>query len=85
MGSAYILNSDGTKIQLARRPTLKAAQQIVGGYIEFVKVPNTNKTLVVNEDGKMKGLPLNMEATAMYWHSPIVGDVIVLTGWKTVR
>jgi len=83
MGSAYVLKFDGTRINLDHRPSLSEAQKIVGGYIEFVSLHN-KKTLVINEEGLLKGLPLNIEATAMYWHSPIVGDVIVLEGWKTV-
>jgi hypothetical protein len=83
MGSAYILKSDGTKIPLDHRPTLKEAQKIVGGYIEFAHCHN-KYTLVVDEEGLLKGYPLNKEATSMYGCSPIVGDVIVLEGWKTV-
>lgn len=85
MGSAYILKADGTKTPLARKPTLKEAQEIVGGYIEFAHCPYSPKhTLVVNEEGLVIGLPFNEAATTLYKASPIVGDVIVLEGWKTV-
>ena len=83
MGSAYILKADGTTVQLDHRPTFKEAREIVGGYIELVHCP-PKCTLVVNEEGLMRGLPLNKEATALYGYSTIVGDVIVLEGWKTV-
>ncbi len=84
MGSAYILKADGTKVTLDHKPTLKEAQTIVGGYIEFAKCPTNGVTLVVDEEGLLKSKPFNSEASKLYPYSPIVGDVIVLEGWKTV-
>ena len=46
-------------------PTLKAAQDFVGGYVEGIPFPNGDY-LIVNEEGKLKGLPLNPEATALW-------------------
>ena len=46
-------------------PDLKAAQDFVGGYVEGIPFPNGDY-LIVNEEGKLKGLPLNPEATALW-------------------
>jgi hypothetical protein len=83
---AYILKSDGTRVDLDHRPTLEESQKIVGGYIEFAHPrPPTGITIVVDEDGLMKHRPMNVKATELYGNiSPIVGDIIVLEGWKTV-
>lgn len=44
---------------------LKEMQEIVGGYIEIIHLGN-DKLMVVNEEGKLEGLPWNDEATKMY-------------------
>ena len=44
---------------------LKAAQDFVGGYVEGITLPNGDY-LIVNEEGKLKDLPLNPEATALW-------------------
>lgn len=67
------------------RPTLEEAQAIVGGYVEMV-VPSYNPhlQLLVNEEGLLMRLPVNMEATCLAGRM-IVGKAIVLTGearWK---
>ena len=84
---AVVFRVDGTKEELDHRPSLKEAQRIVGGYVELVKVGN-GITLVVDEEGLMKHKPLNKTATDLYrqrLHDDlIVGDVIALTGWRTV-
>jgi len=83
---ATIILASGEVKALDHRPTLKEAQEIVGGYIELVKVKGA--TLVVDEDGKMKNRPLNEVITKIYgpeiYGRIIVGDVILLRGWKTV-
>lgn len=62
--------------------TLEEMQTVVRGYIELVGLDETN-TMVVNEEGKLDGLPFNFEATKMFLlHYPesndfIVGDVLV--------
>lgn len=42
--------------------TLLELQGFVDGYVEYVYLSN-NKVLVVDEDGKVKGKPVNMVAT----------------------
>jgi len=46
-------------------PDLKAAQAFVGGYVEVVSFPNGD-LLLLNEEGKLMGLPLNPEATTLW-------------------
>ena len=46
-------------------PTLKEAQEFVGGYVEGITFPNGDY-LIINEEGKLIGLPLNPEATALW-------------------
>mgnify|MGYP003643153177 CR=1 len=45
-------------------PSLKQAQKFVGGYVELVKVKDG--ILLVNEEAKLKQLPVNNVASAMY-------------------
>ena len=60
--------------------TLKELQAVVGGYIECLPL-KTGMTMVVNEEGKLKGLPYNDLATAIAYNSGymdiIVGSVLV--------
>lgn len=75
--SGVKISTDGTSkvvIFENRFITLKEMQEIVGGYIEFIYLPN-NKILVVNEEGKLNNLPVNEIATFIYF--PIIRDVIV--------
>jgi len=46
-------------------PTLKSAQEFVGGYVEGISFPNGDY-LIVNEEGKLIGLPINEEATKLW-------------------
>ena len=46
-------------------PDLKAAQEFVGGYVEGIPFPNGDY-LIVNEEGKLRNLPLNEEATKLW-------------------
>ena len=53
-------------------PSLKAAQDFVGGYIEGITFPNGDY-LIINEEGKLQNLPLNVEATTL-WRSTFTKD-----------
>ena len=46
-------------------PTLKSAQQFVGGWVQGITFPNGDY-LILNEEGKMYNLPLNKEATKLW-------------------
>ena len=53
-------------------PDLKTAQDFVGGMVECITFPNGD-VLIVNEEGKLMGLPLNPEATAL-WRAHFTKD-----------
>ena len=46
-------------------PQYKAVSDFVGGMVECVQFPNGD-LLLLNEEGKLMGLPLNPEATALW-------------------
>ena len=51
---------------LKDEPDLKSAQEFVGGIVECITFPNGDLLIIVNEEGKELGLPLNPEATALW-------------------
>ena len=81
-----IIKTDGTRqpVQPANGSdfTLEEMQAIVGGYIELVELDG-NTTMVVNEEGKLLGMPYNAGADREF-HSRfpsskdfIVGNVLI--------
>ena len=46
-------------------PDYKAVSKFVGGMVESVSMPNGD-LLLLNEEGKLMGLPLNPEATTLW-------------------
>ena len=46
-------------------PNLKEAQEFVGGYVEGITFPNGDY-LIINEEGKLIGLPLNEQASKLW-------------------
>jgi len=77
---AIVIRADGTEREVEGKLTLPAMQTIVGGYIQQVATRD-GRYLIVDEDGKYKGKPVNEKATQPFWplHDTIVGDVLVLT------
>lgn len=73
---ARIIKSNGEEISLLGR-SLEAYQQAVGGYIEEIYLPD-GRVMLVNEEGRLHGLPPNPEASGLAGQA-IVGDVVVLT------
>jgi hypothetical protein len=59
-------------------PTLKEAQDFVGGYVEGIQFPNGDY-MIINEEGKLINLPLNVEATAL-WRATFTKDKYI-TGY----
>ena len=63
------INTKATEFKIIEdpkdEPTLKAAQAFVGGYVEMITFPNDD-ILIFNEEGKLRNLPLNPEATALW-------------------
>ena len=53
-------------------PTFEQAQEFVGGYVEGITFPNGDY-LIINEEGKLKSLPVNEEATKL-WRSTFTED-----------
>jgi hypothetical protein len=78
---ALILKVDGTRQDIIPDNkddslSLEQLQAAVGGYLEVVAVPNSFNTLLVDEDGNMKKLPLNVEASKLA-QRPIVGNAVL--------
>ena len=76
-----------TKTITDKEPTLKEMQKFVGGYIEVVDAPNGDQ-IVLNEEGRIFGLPINYEASE-YWlgkgqyddlYNNILGNALILKG-----
>ena len=68
-----------------KAPTLKELQALVGGYIQVVYVDDGKTQIVMDEEGKLKGKQVNLEATGVWFPDQyilpdvIVGDAVVLT------
>ena len=60
-------------------PNYKKVSEFVGGMVECITFPNGD-LLLINEEGKLIGLPLNPEATAL-WRATFDNDNFV-TGRK---
>ncbi len=73
---ATLIKASGQRVDDYPSDTLTQMQQAVGGYIE--PVYTNNKVVIVNEEGLLKDLPLNIEVSAMVGKM-IVGDAIVFT------
>ena len=57
-------------------PDLKAAQDFVGGYVEGIPFPNGDY-LIINEEGKLIGLPINEQATKL-WKETFDNDNFIM-------
>ncbi len=77
---ATVLSVDGTQASVAPRCapsfTLEELQALVGGSIEVVALED-GRLLVLNEEGKVEGLPYNEQATALARGCLFPGDFIV--------
>lgn len=87
MNRATWVTVDGIEQDLGHQPTLAEAQRLVGSWVELVKVKG--RILVVDEEGKLKDKSVNKLITDRYGSQvgggSLVGDVIVLEGWRTVK
>ena len=74
--------ANGSDFTLEEMQADGTTRSIVGGYIELVELDGST-TMVVNEEGKLIPLSLNLEASRIFRaHHPaskdfIVGDVLV--------
>ena len=65
---------------------LRELQRLVGGgnvaFVESIACPHNSCLMFVDEDGRMKGLPENKEATKLHQagggHNTIVGNAIIV-------
>lgn len=79
---ATIIRVDGTTEEL-EDTSLKGMQAAVGGYIEYVPLPD-GRVMYCDEEGKLKGKEVNDEATRLFLadisrpYDVIVGDVVVM-------
>jgi hypothetical protein len=72
---------EGDIVEDVKRPTLKAAQDMVEGYVEALRFERDGiaAQALFNEDGMLKKMELNPRASEIIgW--PIVGPAIILTG-----
>ena len=53
-------------------PDLESAQSFVGGMVQGIQFPNGDY-MIMNEEGKLMGLPLNPEATTL-WRATFTKD-----------
>ena len=81
---AVIIKTDGTITETKPKngtdfslEELRAA--IGGGYIEVIRTVDDGRIMVLDEEGKLKKLPVNPKATALYPNLAdfICGDVLV--------
>jgi hypothetical protein len=64
--------------------SLEKVQKLVGGYIQEVYGGNPDVQYWVNEEGLMRGLPLNEEASEILGQ-PIVGPLVTLAGKSKLK
>lgn len=80
MGQVITTKGIRREVDLSDKDTqLRTLQKLVGGYIECLYVGD--KIMVVNEEGKLRGLPVNKRATEIALKNGIndiiVGDVVL--------
>lgn len=83
--TAILYKTNGEKISVTphdgERFSLGELQAFVGGYIEMLPLPGSDRVMIVNEEGKLKDLPDNLLETALMQGflrpgDDIVGDVV---------
>lgn len=81
---AYTMFPRGDRAWAYNLPTvgqLQRLQALIGGWVEAVSSSDGRVTFWVNEEGKIKGLPVNELATAFWWAlCPEAVDVDTLCG-----
>lgn len=77
---ALVIKADGTKDALQPKNnkvfTLEELKSVVGGYIEIVQLTE-DYLMIINEEGKLLDLPINVVATRVYRASRNTDDFIV--------
>jgi len=77
MATVFEVNGTRRAVHPATPPsfTLEEMQALVGGYIEMVPMAG-DKMLIINEEGKLQGLPYNIDATWQVADRLLSGDYI---------
>lgn len=85
MKHVLIIKPDGTlKLRCwpKREEQLDFLQELFGGYIETVRTGTPGVIMVINEEGRLHGLPYNGLASQVYYEgfgaSPIVGTAVLV-------
>jgi hypothetical protein len=84
---SFLIKPDGKKVEVSPKNgedfSLEELQGYVEGYIQIVNL-SKSEVLVINEEGKLKNLPLNKEATfickfrnAIFANDCIVGNALL--------
>lgn len=80
---AELIKVDGTTEKL-KDISLESLQAAVGGYIELVRSPQSVYEYICDEEGKLKGYPINVIATELARRDKalpivdfLVGDIVV--------
>lgn len=83
---AHVITTGGAILEVAPANnhdfSLDELQKIVGGYIDIINLTES-QIMVLNDEGKLNGLPINEEATKLFrtaykgTNDYIVGDVLV--------
>lgn len=84
MSKAKLYKNDGTILEVVPSNgidfQLKELQEMVGGYIEIVSA-GKGKIMVIDDEGKLKGKPVNDAATMIFMQAGgydiIAGDALV--------
>lgn len=85
--TALFIKSNGETISITPENgtffSLKELQKYVGGYIEML-LTKDNRTMIVNEEGRLNNLNVNNEATKLIDGNVIVGNVVVCD-WSMLK
>jgi len=83
-GMNYVIKIDGNKVtrEEFNNASLERLQQLIGGYIETVPCIFRDYILVIDEEGKLKGLPKNrianeLSALSVQWFDVLVGPALI--------
>lgn len=73
-----VIQPDGisTTHVLKKRATLTELQEWVGGYIQIIQL-SARQWAIVNEEGRIHGLPINTHIGNTRW-GPLCGNVVLL-------
>lgn len=72
-------NGTVTSTELKEELPLSLAQELVGGFVELVPMPDDTLQIMVDEDGLIKGLAFNGKASNIAGR-PLMGTALIVTG-----